>query len=244
MTQRSQNLKDTSKKEDEAQKEKRKIPRILVGYEQFRIKPDGKVFSLGDLSHKGMSLRILDPNDSFSFSLGSEIEGTMNLMGKKFPIKANVRHVSKYYVGCEFLSELEPETQKALRQFLDPDFLGKTLKPMPYHDQSVIWYHGPTGVDVLLWRELDGSFNRFSLFLFSQYVQWNEKEGVSTGQTFLSDDQVEISGIVRFETTVLNKDKKVDPGKLEIAKRLVLSSIFPEDLKHWCCRRLGEKNGS
>jgi hypothetical protein len=218
--------------------ERRRLPRLNLGAEQFRLSSNGKVFSVIDLSIDGMALRILDRDDFILFPVASEVAGSVNLKGEKYPVKARVKRVGFDQVGFEFF-ELDSETRTSLDRFLDPAELGRELKPMPTSEGSAVWYTGSSGTDLLFWRAADGQYRRLSLYVLGTFIQWDRDAGLSTGKAQSSSSPSEVRGVVRFETMLLNPDEVADPGKLKIAKTLILSSNLPQDLKRWCSRQLG-----
>ncbi len=216
--------------------ERRRVPRLNLTSEQFRLAKNGRVFSVADLSVGGMALRLVDRQDLALFPVAARISGVLNLRREKYHVEAVVRHVGRDLVGCEF-EPLEGLTKQAIEQFLDPDTLGQELKPIPAED-GALWYHGPSGTDVLLWRRADGQFHRFVLFLFGTFVQWEEDVGVTTGRLRSSFEASEVRGVIRFETMLLDPDEQADPGKLLVAQKLVASSPMQHDLKKWASRHL------
>src|ERR1700751_5635223 len=101
MTKTSPNLEDVSKKGGPPQ-ERRRLPRLNLSGEQFRLSQNGKIFAVVDLSRNGMALRLLDPEDLRIFSVAAEIQGQLNISREKFPVSARVRNVRPDIVGCEF----------------------------------------------------------------------------------------------------------------------------------------------
>src|SRR5262249_2303318 len=87
---KSPNLKSVS---DQDGSERRRMPRLNLTGEQFRLGLNGKIFSVADLSTEGMALRVLEPNDLAVFPVATRIEGTLNLRGEKYAVHAQVRHV-------------------------------------------------------------------------------------------------------------------------------------------------------
>lgn len=214
--------------------ERRRIPRLSLSGTQFRLQANGKVFAVADLSDGGMALQVLDPADLVLFPVGMKLEGKLNLSGEKHRVTAKVRHLGTDLVGCEF-EELEGTVRKALNQALSPASMGHELRLIPSSSQQgALWYHGPFGTDLLLWRDANGDLTRIRLFCLGQYIQWESADGLSTGRTRHSYEQSEMHGVVRFETMLLEPDSSPDSEKLEIAKTLILSSNVPEDLKRWC----------
>ncbi len=192
-----------------------------------------------DLSVEGMALRILEAQNFYLFPVGTQFDGTLNLKGVKHEVRARVRHLGPSSVGAQFES-LSTEASRALHGFLDPAALGKELKPIPASENSTLWYHGPSGTDLLLKRSADGQYHRMTVYILGSYVQWSEgpPESLITGQVRSAEENDESRGVLRFETMLLDADQSIDAGKLEVAKTLILSSNLAEDFKKWCVRKL------
>lgn len=221
--------------------ERRRVSRLTLTSEQFRLHPVGRVFPLIDLSMTGMAIRILDPQDFYLFTVGRKIEGIINLKREKHPITAEVKFVGRETVGIQF-KDLVPATRAAMAAFLDPVQLGVELRPIPSVDGNPLWYHGPAGTDLLLWRATDGNFWKLLVYLpggaeGGSFVQWDDDK-LSTGHTQTSREPSETRGALRFESWLLQADSSPDSAKLAIAKQLIMSSNLPQDLKGWCARKL------
>lgn len=223
---------------EEQGSEKRRVTRLSLTTEQFRLSRNGKIFSVVDLSTDGMALRVLDREDLVLFPVSSQIDGFLNLRGQKYSVQARVRHLGSELVGCQF-DRLEGDVIQALTRFLDPVALGSELKPIPSTENGTLWYHGPSGTDLLFWRGTDGQYKRFALFMLGSFVQWDSESRLRTGRVRSSFEQSEIRGVFRFETLLLDPDSRPDQGKLSVAKTLILSSNLTQDLKKWCLRLLG-----
>jgi hypothetical protein len=222
-----------------SQAERRRLVRLNLTGEQFRLHQTGKIFSVTDLSSRGMALRILDQSDYLLFPVATEFTGTLNLKGEKLELACRVRHLGSDQIGCEF-EKLSAETQTAVDRFLDPVALGRELKPIPSSEGGTLWYHGSSGTDLLFKRGADGQYSSMTLYLLGNIVQWRTEGGLATGRARPSDEQSESRGVLRFETVWFDPDAKVDQTKLGVAKTLILSSNLPEDFKKWCLRRLEE----
>jgi len=212
-----------------------------VTSEQFRHDPSGKVFSVADLSTDGMGIRIINPDDLALFALNDMTEGMINLRREKFMCRARIRRVSADLVGCQF-EDLPTATSNALEEFFDPVALGAGLRPAPASDESSLWYHGPSGTDLLLWRRPDGQYHRLALFVMGSFVQWTESDGVSTGKVrSAGEGKPDEGNVVSLETMLLQPDYRPDQGKIAIARTLISHSGLPDELKQWCTRQLDRK---
>ena len=217
--------------------ERRRIPRLSVTEDQFKISQNGKIFPVVDLSRGGFAIRVLEKRDFALFTLGAAVVGTLNLHGNKYPVQARVRHLGRDMAGCEFES-LSQEVVAAFKANLLPENLGKYLRPIPATRTDLLWYHGRSGTDLLINRTPAGDLEGLIAFFIGSFVQWDEGDGLSTGTSAHSFEASENHGAVRFESLLLNRDQSIDSDKLTIAKTLILSSNLPEDLKSWCVSQL------
>jgi hypothetical protein len=219
--------------------ERRYLSRFSVASEQFRLIPQGKIFSLSDLTEKGMGFWLLDVEDQAMFTVGQSLEGVLNLRRLKYQVKARVKNLGKDRIGCEF-ENLSSDTTQALSLFLSPALLASELKPVPSPQKNTMWYHGHTGTDVLLVQDASGSFKKFILYVLGCCIQWEQEGGLSTGKFTASFfDGCEIQGVFRMEPLIVEPDSVADPEKLSIAKTVLLGSNLPQELKMWCLGCLG-----
>lgn len=217
--------------------EKRKLPRLNLTNEQFKLQLNGKIFTVADLSVDGMSLRILDRADLILFPVGMRIGGELKLSSGKLQVKAQVRNLGKERIGLQF-DGLDPSVKAELARFLDPKEMGKGLRAIPAIELGTIWYQGPSGTHLLLSRARDGQYFRLALLVLGTFIRWDLESGVSTGRVASAFEASEVRGVVRFETMLFEADPSPDLGKLEVAKTLLLSSNLPKDLASWCIRQL------
>ena len=209
--------------------ERRRLARFAVSNEQFKLTRTGKVFGVADLSLHGMALRILDPADLILFSVGSSVEGILNLGGRKVALNGRVRRVVPQSVGCEF-ETISREAAQQLAQFLDPLRLGSELRLMPGADASAAWFHGPSGADLIVSRT-QGAMTEYSFVVMGTFVRWRSGEGLSTGRVEESGEPSEQLGLLRIQTMSWIPDAAPDLKKLEVAKTVLLSSNLPKELK-------------
>lgn len=235
-------LDDVSKNKttEESNFERRRLPRLSLTTEQFKLDQNGRIFPIADLSSKGMAIRVIETSDFRYFPVGSKFKGTLNLRREKFRVSAQVRHLGNEMVGCEFF-ELEEKSATAIAEFLDPIALAKELRPIPATDGVALWYHGPSGTDFLLWRASDGKYTRMTLFLLGTFVQWEEDKGLTTGRLAPSTEQSEVRGVIRLETMLLENDRTPDVNKVSLARTLIHESSITADLKSWCVRHFEVK---
>jgi hypothetical protein len=190
-----------------------------------------------DLSTEGMAFRVIDSADLSLFTVGAEVNGTLNLRGMKYPFLGRVRHERQDLVGCQF-EWFGPGLEAALARYLDPVELGRELQPAPPLEGGVIFYRGPSGTEFTLARSIDGEYQKFTLHVLGSIIQWERGSGLQTGAARASRERSDNRGSMRFETLLLTADATPDPAKLEIAKRLLVSSNLPQDLVKWCVRRM------
>jgi len=221
--------------------EKRKMPRLDLSGEQFRIKQNGKIFSVVNLSVDGMAIRIIDQLDMVMFTAGAQVQGTLNLRHTKYEVSFQVQNIRNQSIGCRF-SEISKEVQEALERYLDPKHLGAQLKPMPSSQRGVLWFHGPGGIDVLYWLDHKKSYQKCLFAVFDYFIQ-ADQQGVSTGTMARTNQPSETHGLIRFETMLFVEDLQLDQHKIEVAKKLIMGSKLDHGLKKWTVGRL-EGRGS
>jgi hypothetical protein len=217
--------------------ERRRFPRVSLSTEQFKLASTGKIFGVCDLSTTGLALRLLDLEDMMEFPVGRTLEGILNMKGTKVPVTLEVRNIRADTVGCAFL-ELTDGTVQSLERFLDPKRLGRELHPIPSPEGRALWYHGPSGTDLLLWRTGDGAWKRFCLFVYQSYIQWDFETGITTGWLAMADQDSPVEGVVRLETRLLEREGRVDHLKVDVARSLIAEAPLDEELKAFCIRQL------
>ena len=220
--------------------EKRLLPRLTVSFEQFKLASNGKLFSVADLSIKGMALRVSERDDLYLFSVGASVFGTLNLRRVKYAIEGRVRHIGRDLVGVEFTA-LSDEVETALKRILDPVTLGQELKPIPTGDMS-IWYCGPSGSEFLITRDMnsesDSKATRLTIVALGCLIVWDENRGLSTGVVKSSFEESQVQGAARYETMLYDQDAAIDSQKIEIARTLIYHSGLQSELKKWALRHL------
>lgn len=222
----------------EGRDERRRVPRLSLASEQFRLAENGKIFSVDDLSIEGMGLSLIEREDLILFPPGRVVSGDLHIGDEKVHVDLHIKTIHGKTVGCRF-QELSDLAKRSLEVFLDPNRLGKLLKSMPAHqEERVIWYHGPGTTDLIIWKGPDRISRRFVLYVYGSFVQWDREEGLISGRTLATDQESEVNGVVRLETRLLEEDPKPDQGKIEIAKKIILSSKLPEEIKFFCSERL------
>jgi hypothetical protein len=218
--------------------ERRQLPRLNLSSVQFRLSQSGRIFPLKDLSEGGMSFWLNESEEAGLFPIGYKLDGILNMQREKFPVTARVSSLSSDRIGCQF-EALAGSTVQALKRFLDPAVLARELRPFPTPGVSnTLWYHGPTGTDLVFRHGLDGRYTVFTVYALGSYIHWEEESGLATGKTESSGERCEQQGVLRLETLLLTTDPAPDPQKLKVAKTLILSSNLPQDTKTWCIRQL------
>lgn len=228
----------------EAAEEKRRIPRLQLSSCQFRLKQNGKIYSVHDLSDEGMALTLLEEQDLFLFPIGTQLWGTLNLKGEKCSVKMQVVFVHRNVIGCRF-SEATKEFKAALSRCLDPKVLGQELKRIPSLETKSVWFHSKTGCDLIFFGAESTDVKRIQKVLccvLGHFVQWDKSMGISTGSTRSAHNIPESWGLLSFETMVLSRDPSPDSEKLSIAKKIVLSSNLDTHLKDWCLKQFKTAN--
>ena len=237
--------------------ERRRIPRVALPSEQFRLASNGKIFAVADLSFNGMALRLLASDDRVLFPIGAPIEGWLNIDRRKHRVNAVVRNIRGEYVGCEF-SQIASQVHAELKRWLDPEELGQALRLMPTPvgfggaGFEWIWHHGRSGTAVFgkMGLGIDGAqrevLERVVVVLWgTQFVEWSIGSSPSTGAVKFINEEGISQGVFRVAPEWFRADSEVDLQKFTVAKRLVDASNLPEFWKKWVqTNSEGIRNGS
>jgi len=230
-------MKEVKSPSQEGSSERRRVPRLGLTSEQFRLSANGKLFPVADISFEGMALRVLDRADLVLFPVGARFDGMLNLRREKHHVSAQVRHLGADLVGCRF-EALSGPVEGAIRRFLDPAALGRELRPIPASDAVALWLHGPSGTDLMLWRHADGQYWKFLLIVLGSFIQWEDGRGGATGRITSAREESEVRGVIRLETMLLQTDEKTDPGKIALARKILTEAPLMGELRKWCLRQL------
>ena len=237
--------------------ERRRIPRVSLPSEQFRLASNGKIFAVADLSSDGMALRLLSLDDRVLFPIGASVDGWLNIDRRKHRISAAVRNIRGEYVGCEF-ADLGSEVQSELGRWLNPAHLGQTLRLMPtpvgFGTGSLdwVWHHGRSGTEVLV-KLGDGARapddrtpEKMVVVLWgTHFVEWTRGLAPVSGSVKFADDRGAVQGVFRVAPELFHSDSALDPAKLNLARTLVAHSKLPEAWKAWAAEtREAPENGS
>lgn len=219
--------------------ERRRVPRISLGTEQFKMAASGRLYTVADLSAHGLALWAPDPAEFTEYAVGMTLEGVLKVGGGKFPVRIKIRNRTKQRLGCEWLA---PATDllEAVQRCFDPEILGKSLKPIPSPERNFLWYFGLSGTHLSLRRLNDGQFDLLSLCFHDAYVQWTAQSGVQSGTVVVADFPEETQGIFRVDTLFFKPDSSMDKKKLEIARKVISSSPLPEEVKGWGVRQFSK----
>lgn len=217
--------------------ERRRLPRVSLSSEQFRLISNGKIFAVTDLSSGGMALRLLTLEDRVLFPVGAVVEGWLNLNRCKYRVGATVRNIRGDHVGFEFVN-LSSEIREQLSRWLDPAELGQSLRmiPMPLgFDGGLsqwLWFHGRAGTEILAFLP-EGQLQKLIVVLWGErYVEWSET-AIFTGRIRFADERGGDTGVLRVAPEWFEADLSLDPEKLNLAKLLVSHSKVPQSWKNW-----------
>jgi len=190
--------------------EQRTVPRYPLPKEKtkFVFEDCEKIFAVRDISSRGIGISLLEYGESLLFQEGSHCRAELKLGGgDPLEVMLLVRRVTAWTVGFTF-EELSPEQQERLQAFLDPLHVARSLRkvdpagaPDAFLRGMSSWYHGDSGTDIFLWSGPRGGVSRALFCLGRKYWEWEEAQGVSTGEMQrLEGDKV-----------VMHKDVTPDP---------------------------------
>jgi hypothetical protein len=212
--------------------EKRRLPRVNLSSEQFRLSQNGRLFWVTDLSNSGFGVRISQEEDRILFTVGHRIEGLLHVRDRKLRVFGRVRHLGLGGAGIEF-EGLDTDAAEFIQKFLDPHSLAQGLKRMPALEERLAWWSGAGGTELWVWHPVEnGEFERAVLLMWGHFVEWAAQGQVTTGLWSHSLEEPDVRGAMRFETLLFKPDAAgPDRAQLKVAKTFLLSSNLPENLK-------------
>jgi len=212
--------------------DRRRVPRLILSGEQFRIKTNGKIFSLSDLSETGFGIRLLDAADGVLYTVGAQVKGELRSGEHRHPVEARVRHLAfgpdGGHIGLEF-EKISPVLKSFLDKRLSPVRLGAALRPIPSPGDYSLWFQGPTGTDLMVDLHENNRLKRFALFSAGKTIFF-EDDVIRTGNYDSLPKSEEMRGVVCWDTYEVQFDAAPDPQKVRIAKEMVMSSKMPQEL--------------
>jgi hypothetical protein len=208
--------------------EKRKLPRFHITPCQFHDNGIKKNFSVQDVSLGGLAIRLVDRADLPLFAVATEHQGILKIEGLKLPCSFQVRYIRGSLIGGEWVN-LNDALKNHLDQISSPKHLGESLKAYDIPDSSdTIWYHNPTGVDLLLYLT-EGKISRWTLYIHHSFISWEQDGAVRTGRALAEDEEGYAHGIVRVETRLIDYDPQADHRLIETAIELIKSAAIKEE---------------
>lgn len=215
--------------------EKRKLPRFHISPCQFHSEHLAKNFAVQDISRGGLAIRLGEREDLTHFTVASEHPGMVKVEGRKLPCAFRVKYLRGTLVGGEWIQPSE-ELSAHLDSISHPVRLGESLRKYDLPDfTGTEWYHNPVGVDLLLYSrpkdENGKSLVRWTLYIHHSFVQWEEEDGVRTGQAVAEDDGGYAHGIVRLETRLIEYHPILDFTLIDTARELVRSAPFGDSVQ-------------
>lgn len=188
--------------------EQRLVPRFPLPKEKIKfIFEDGeKVFAVRDISMTGLGISLLEFGESLLFPPGYQCKAELKL-SDLITVNVRVARVAAWSVGFAF-DNLNSDEMEKIKEFVDPLHIGSSLKlvdhraaPEAFLQGMSSWYHGDSATDVFLWKDGRGVLNRALICLGRRFWEWQEEEGVSTG------DMERLEG----DRVTLHRDATPDP---------------------------------
>ncbi len=183
--------------------EKRAVPRIAVAFCQIHLDALGRTVGVEDLSASGCSLRLLEPADAASFSVGQTLKGELRFGRHRTRIEIRIVHWSTSRIGASWV-EVDSVLSAILKDAESPEELALGLRKVrvgPGTDQDCVAYSAPGGFD--LW--LMGSAQSLSdcteaLVRFrDSWLSWRKGQGYRTGLGAFLRDTISEASLMRFD---------------------------------------------
>lgn len=173
--------------------QKRTLPRFPYCYLNFKSSKgeSDHVFEVKDISLTGMQLALKDGDHQFE--IDQKFQGKLHWGGEELAAHGKVKWIHGRRVGMEF--DQDDISQAELRRFLSTKNIIKNLRAV--HDLDLglevpanlkYWLRSDGPVKLYMWIHSDGEFSKFQMILFSDFVEWEDGEGVQTGVVLTKRD--------------------------------------------------------
>jgi hypothetical protein len=183
--------------------EKRAVPRIAVAFCQMHLDAFGRTLGVEDLSEKGCSLRLLDPNDAAQLSVGQVLEGELRFGAHRTRVAIRIAHWSAARIGAEWVS-VDSVLNAILKEAESPEEMALVLRRLrlgPGTDEDCVAYSAPGGFDLWLMgaaKSLDDCHEALVRFR-GAWLSWRKDHGYRTGKGDFIRDSVSEVNLVRFD---------------------------------------------
>lgn len=205
--------------------EKRRLPRFHITPCQFHDNKINKTYAVQDISNGGMAIRLVDRTDLGEFPVGIKRKGIVKIEGLKAECEIQVRYIKGSLIGAEWVNPSR-ELIEHIDEISSPGTLGENLKEYPLPDvPHTLWYHNPIGVDLLVYKQDPGGFQRWTLYIHQSFVQWDRQDEMQTGRTVAEDEEGYAHGLVQLETRMIDYDATPDQRLIESGRALLQSAI-------------------
>jgi len=213
--------------------DKRQIPRLrLSTSEFFKLEENHKVYAVHDISDEGFSIRILDPEDLAFYQIGKKINGELKVKNEKYSIQAEVRHTTHDVIGLFFKNPSELFLD-VLKKLLNYNELAKELKEVPsFVKGNERWFRSHSLMNLVC------SKNKIFFHWGSHYVQWTERDGLETGEAFVTSEPGIQDGVVQMESLIIYKDITINIEKINESRQILVNSSLSEEVRKKCLDHL------
>jgi hypothetical protein len=169
-----------------------------------------KTLEIHNISQGGMA--VVAKSEEFGWSVGDEVDVSVSLRERAFPVKIGIRSIKGARISCEFL---EPPAAflSSLKEFLGPKFLGAGLSPhkaiwnlpealsMIEHTMYYEAFVGANQTGVFVWLGKKREVLQLMAVARDLVLSWTPKTGAKTGRLkdpdeFMIDTKAEEEGII------------------------------------------------
>lgn len=164
--------------------EKRVLPRYPFSFMTFKSSSQNNhAFEVADISEGGMRLQLKD--GSHQYRPGDDASGELHWRKHKLSVIGKVAWTGAQSLGIEFNEQMAIN----VRDMLQIENVLSSLKPI--HATGVdlniptnlkYWLRTDGPVEIFFWVHSDGEFQRVQYCLFDKYLEWEDGQGLRTGQ--------------------------------------------------------------
>jgi len=163
---------------------RRMFDRHNVSHQHLTMMNEQDILVIRDISAKGFASDVSER--AFErFLTGDVYEARMRYLGESFDLQIRVTWKENRLVGFE-INQPSADVLRFLRRLLRPIEIAQSLNEvdaefMRENKEAKAWFHGDYETELFLWRSEDGKLLAWKLISGSDFVEWKDGEGVTTG---------------------------------------------------------------
>lgn len=211
-------------------KNRRVFSRYNIDHKHLTLMNDQDILLIREISAKGFSTDV-SVRGYERLNLGDVYDARVRYHRETYDLRARVAWKADKIVGFEMVNTPR-ETMSFIKRLLKPIEIAQSMQAvdptfLKESEHEKAWYHGDQDSDLFVWKQQDSSdIKAWQLSIGSQYVEWNDNEGLKTG-TVGSNQAPEALMIGHAMSPIQQPDLAVDTSKRQMAIDVIMALQDP-----------------